>query len=72
LSLDNAAAVTPTVAAAGEQRGVILPIDPRLLADWGCKDWLLRGGRFSFALGSDAQTLGSAVSVQLSTRHLRP
>jgi beta-glucosidase len=56
----------------GEQRGVILPLDARLLADWGGKDWLLRGGRFSFALGSDAQTLGSAVSVQLSPRHLRP
>lgn len=54
--------------APGERRQVTAQIDPRLLADWNGKGWEMKAGDYSFALGSDAEQLGPAVTVRLPAR----
>lgn len=57
--------------APGEQRAASVTIDPRLLADWTARGWSLAQGRYSFALGENAQALGTPVSITLPARTWR-
>ncbi|HEX7875744.1 MAG TPA: glycoside hydrolase family 3 C-terminal domain-containing protein [Sphingobium sp.] len=52
----------------GQSRTVKLTIDPRLLASWDNGGWLVQGGDYEFALGSDAENLSAPVKVRLTTR----
>lgn len=54
--------------AAGSSTQVELPIDPRLLADWSGRGWHMPAGSYTFAVGENAEQLGSAVTVQLKRR----
>lgn len=54
--------------APGESGMVNARIDPRVLADWNGSGWTIPGGEYRFALGSDAETLGEAVSVMVEGR----
>lgn len=54
--------------AAGAERTVRLTIDPRILADWKDGRWTMPAGDYTFALGKDAATLSSPVSVKLPGR----
>ncbi len=56
----------------GESRAVSLEVDPRLLANFVGKDWLIKGGSYGFALGKSADNLGPIVTVMLGARHLKP
>jgi beta-glucosidase len=53
---------------AGEAKPVTLTIDPRLLADWKNGLWTTPKGRYSFALGKDAEHLGEAVTIALKPK----
>lgn len=55
----------------GERREISLDLDPRLLADWTGEGWAMKGGTYRFALGADAEHLGSSVSVSLPARRWR-
>jgi len=59
---------------AGAKRFVEAVVDPRLLAQWQTKSrrWVIKPGRYSFALGTSASELGMTTSVDLSRRELRP
>jgi beta-glucosidase len=54
--------------AAGTARKISVSIDPRLLADWKDGQWSMPGGTFTFALGDNAEALGSPVTVWMSAR----
>lgn len=54
--------------AAGAEQTVRLTIDPRILADWKDGRWTMPAGDYTFALGKDAATLSSPVSVKLPGR----
>lgn len=54
--------------APGESRRLVLPIDPRILADYRDGGWSLPGGTYRFAIGEDAETLGPPTQVKLSSR----
>ena len=51
--------------AAGETRKVAVRFDPRLLADWTDKGWAIKAGQYGFALGDNAEQLGSPVAVSV-------
>ncbi|WP_366857050.1 glycoside hydrolase family 3 C-terminal domain-containing protein [Novosphingobium sp.] len=55
--------------AAGAKQAVNLAIDPRLLADWSDKGWTMPAGTYGFALGTDAEHVGPAVTVRFAARH---
>lgn len=55
--------------AAGASKKVSLTIDARLLADWKEGGWAMQGGRYTFALGENAERLGSTVTVTLPARN---
>lgn len=57
--------------APGESRAVRLQIDPRLLADWTPHGWALSPGVYTFALGENAERLGTSVRVRLAGRRWR-
>lgn len=57
--------------AAGASRNVTLTIDPRILADWKDGTWTMPAGEYTFALGKDAETLGSPVKIKLPARKWR-
>jgi beta-glucosidase len=57
---------------AGESRTVSVTVDPRLLANWADGGWHIKGGSYSFALGSSATDIGPAASVKLAERLLAP
>ena len=52
----------------GARRQVTMEIDPRLLADWQHGGWAMPAGDYGFAFGSNAGTLGSAVTVRMPAR----
>ncbi|SMC41224.1 beta-glucosidase [Novosphingobium sp. B1] len=54
--------------AAGASQNVSLTIDPRILADWKDGGWTMPAGDYSFALGKDAETLGTPVKVRLPAK----
>ncbi|MCX7284550.1 MAG: glycoside hydrolase family 3 C-terminal domain-containing protein [Novosphingobium sp.] len=54
--------------AAGAAQTVALTIDPRILADWKDGGWTMPAGEYTFALGKDAQTLGTPVKVKLPAK----
>ena len=54
--------------AAGEAKPVSVTIDPRLLADWTPKGWVVKAGDYSFALGEDAERLGQSVTVKMPAK----
>ena len=57
---------------AGESRSVSVTVDPRLLANWADGGWQIKGGSYSFALGSSAVDLGAPVKVTIAARTLKP
>lgn len=54
--------------AAGASQNVTLTIDPRILADWKDGGWAMPAGDYTFALGKDAETLGTSVKVRLPAK----
>ncbi len=52
----------------GESKRVNLTIEPRLLADWQGDSWSIPTGVYSFAIGDNAQRLGSSVEIKLPAR----
>ena len=52
----------------GETRRIDVPIDPRLLADWGRKGWTIAPGTYRFALGASAEDLIEETGVTLAGR----
>ncbi|HWU03858.1 MAG TPA: glycoside hydrolase family 3 C-terminal domain-containing protein, partial [Novosphingobium sp.] len=54
--------------APGASKDVSVTIDPRLLADWTKNGWSMKGGAYSFALGTDAAHLGAPVTVKLPAK----
>lgn len=47
----------------GETQKVSVDIDPRLLADWKDGRWAIEPGTYQFALGENAEALGTPVNV---------
>ena len=56
--------------APGETRTVSFDLDPRLLAGWADGGWTIVPGRYGFALGDSADSLGSTVERALPGRRL--
>ncbi|WP_411338756.1 glycoside hydrolase family 3 C-terminal domain-containing protein [Sphingopyxis sp. J-6] len=50
----------------GEARTLDVPIDPRLLAEWGPKGWTIAPGTYRFALGASAEELIEETAVTLA------
>ena len=57
---------------AGETRSLSLSVDPRLLASWDRDGWLLRPGRYGFALARSAADLGPGGTLDLAERRMKP
>jgi len=53
----------------GASQKVTVTIDPRLLADWQGGGWSIPAGDYALALGRDAETLSSVVTVKFGARH---
>lgn len=54
--------------APGQSEKVSLTIDPRLLADWKDGAWSMPAGDYQFAIGDNAETLGTPVKVRLGAK----
>lgn len=54
--------------APGQSRTISLRIDPRIIADWHQGGWSIKGGRYGFALGDNADSLLPPVFVTLPAR----
>lgn len=54
--------------APGQSEKVSLTIDPRLLADWKDGAWSMPAGDYQFAIGDNAETLGTPVKVRLAAK----
>ncbi|MBZ9650308.1 glycoside hydrolase family 3 C-terminal domain-containing protein [Sphingobium sp. 3R8] len=52
----------------GESRKITLTIDPRILADWKDGGWSVPAGDYGFALGRNAEDLGTVVTLKMSAR----
>lgn len=50
----------------GEKRKVTITIEPRIVAEWEADGWGIAPGSYQFALGEDAERLGSPVAIRLS------
>lgn len=55
----------------GEARKITMKFDPRLLAEWTDAGWTVAAGRYAFAAGSDAETLGEPVTANLAAKSWR-
>jgi beta-glucosidase len=55
--------------APGETAAASVEIDPRLLADWRDGGWSIPAGDYVFALGKNAETLVSKITVHMNARH---
>jgi beta-glucosidase len=66
------AAFDKVMLAPGASKTVSVSVDPRLIADWTDGGWLIRGGSYSFALGTSAADLGPVVSTNIAERRLKP
>jgi beta-glucosidase len=55
--------------APGASQTVKLSFDPRLLGDWKNGGWSIAAGDYGFALGDDAEHLGTPVSVRMAARN---
>ena len=56
----------------GESRQISIKVEPRIIAEFKDKHWLIAAGMYHFALGENAETLGSNISVQLRQSILKP
>lgn len=54
--------------AAGASQQVTMAIDPRLLADWKDGGWSIAAGDYGFALGDNAEALGTPVTARLKAK----
>jgi len=54
--------------AAGASGTAEMTIDPRLLADWNGTGWTMPAGTYQFAIGENAETLGTPVAVRMRAR----
>ncbi|WP_292930431.1 glycoside hydrolase family 3 C-terminal domain-containing protein [Novosphingobium sp. PASSN1] len=52
----------------GASQTVKVTFDPRILADWKDGGWSLPAGAYTFALGDDAEHLGTPVTVRMAAR----
>jgi beta-glucosidase len=66
------AAFSKVALKAGESRTVSVTVDPRLLANFVGKEWLISRGDYSFALGHSADDLGPIAQVTLPEKHIKP
>ena len=57
---------------AGESKKVILTIEPRIVAEWESGKWQIAAGKYGFALGTSAESLGPAQTVTLTARSWGP
>lgn len=57
--------------AAQTEKKVTMTIDPRLLADWNGEGWAIAAGDYRFAIGENAEKLGSAINVKMKDRRWR-
>lgn len=57
---------------AGQSREITLAVDSRLIASWESTRWHVRGGRYRFAIGTSAESLGKPVGLMLPDRYLAP
>ena len=57
-----------------QSRGVLLNLDPRLLANWDTARgrWLIAAGSYRFAIGESAESLGESAVLQLHATSLKP
>jgi beta-glucosidase len=58
--------------APGASKKLTLAIDPRLLAKWESGKWQIAAGRYGFALGTSAESLGPVQMVTLPARSWGP
>ncbi len=56
----------------GESRKVTVQLEPRIVAEYSTDGWLIAPGSYSFALGEDAEELGSPVTVRLKRQQWGP
>lgn len=54
--------------APGASQAVSVKIDPRLLGDWSRGGWSITAGEYGFALGDDAEQLGTVVTARVTAR----
>ena len=54
--------------AAADEEHYPSTIDPRILADWKNGGWTMPAGEYTFALGKDAETLGTPVKVRMPAK----
>jgi beta-glucosidase len=66
------AAFDKVALAPGATKRLNVSIDPRLLADWKDGGWQIAGGRYGFALGTSAETLGEVQMVNIAGRKWGP
>jgi beta-glucosidase len=58
----------------GESHGVVMNLDPRLLANWDTAQahWRIAAGSYRFAIGDSAESLGESVELKLPATSLKP
>jgi beta-glucosidase len=55
----------------GERRSVSIPLEPRTIARWRARGWVVAKGRYGFAICSDAENCGAVTEVALSPASLK-
>lgn len=55
----------------GKSQRVKVMVDPRLLADWKNDGWFMPAGDYGFALGRNAEDLGTPVTVRMPSKTWR-
>lgn len=56
----------------GEAKKISLSIDPRIVGEFEKDGWVISSGAYGFAVGRDAESLGSVTSVKLAAQKLKP
>lgn len=56
----------------GEAKKISLSIDPRIVGEFEKDGWVISSGTYGFAVGRDAESLGSVTSVKLAAQKLKP
>ncbi|MGC1269093.1 MAG: fibronectin type III-like domain-contianing protein, partial [Croceibacterium sp.] len=56
--------------APGEAREVEVPLETRVIAEWGTGGWDIAAGTYRFVLAPDALADGPTAEIKLPRRHL--
>lgn len=56
----------------GASQTVSFRVDPRIVAEYNDHGWGIASGTYSFALGENAERLGSRASIKLPARKIKP